>query len=101
MSYIPVKPWYDFQPATKTYEYLLSGIPVIATNTYENRQVINEKNGVLIDDNPESFAIGLEKMYNNINCFDQNIIIRSVQDHEWQNIALRLKNYLNTMFTAT
>lgn len=101
LSYIPVKPWYDFQPATKTYEYLLSGLPVIATNTYENRQVINEKNGVLIDDNPDSFASGLEKMYNTIDCFDENTVRRSVQDHEWENIALKLKNYLNTMFTLT
>jgi len=96
LSYIPVTPWYDFQPATKTYEYLLAGMPVIATNTYENRQVINENNGVLIDDNPESFASGLGKIYDSIDCFDENIIRNSVQDHEWENIMLKLKHYLNT-----
>lgn len=97
VSYIPVRPWYEFQPATKTYEYLFSGMPVIATNTYENRQVINEKNGVLIDDNPESFASGLEIMYDTIDCFDENIIRTSVKDNEWENITLKLKNYLNAM----
>lgn len=101
LSYIPVTPWYDFQPATKTYEYLLAGMPVIATNTYENRQVINEDNGVLIDDNPDSFASGLGKIYDSIDCFDENIIRNSVQDHEWENIMLKLKHYLNTFPNMT
>ena len=76
-------------------------MPVIDTNNYENRQVINEDNGVLIDDNPDSFASGLGKIYDSIDCFDENIIRNSVQDHEWENIMLKLKHYLNTFPNMT
>ena len=61
VSFVPMTEYYDKQPVTKTYEYLLSGLPAIATATYEHKVIINGSNGVLIDDNPESFAIGLEE----------------------------------------
>ena len=36
VSYVPRTPYYDVQPPTKTFEYLLAGMPVIATATSEN-----------------------------------------------------------------
>jgi glycosyltransferase involved in cell wall biosynthesis len=50
LSYIPITPYYDEQPPTKTFEYLLAGMYVIATATSENRRVINSANGCLIGD---------------------------------------------------
>jgi len=43
-------PYYDCQPATKTFEYILSGMVCIATSTYENKKLINNINGVLCND---------------------------------------------------
>ena len=36
VSYIPMTKYYDCQPATKTFDYLLSGMPVIASSTKES-----------------------------------------------------------------
>jgi glycosyltransferase involved in cell wall biosynthesis len=44
VSYVPINRIYDCQPPTKTFEYLLAGLPVIATNTSENAAVITEHN---------------------------------------------------------
>lgn len=91
VSYIPRKPYYEFQPATKTFEYLMSGMPVIATQTYENKQIINELNGILINDSPISFANGIHKLYNSIHTFDKNEIKKSVKNYEWERIVDAMK----------
>ncbi len=96
ICYIPVIPMYEFQPATKTYEYLMAGMPVIATNTFENRQMINEQNGIIIDDNPESFAHSLELLYDKVNSFDETLIRASVAEHKWVTIVSKLKEFICT-----
>ncbi len=65
VSFIPMTKWYQHQPPTKTYEYLLAGLPVLATRTFENAKVINESNGVLISDDAKGFFRGLETIIKN------------------------------------
>lgn len=98
ISYIPVTPYYEYQPATKTFEYLMSGIPVIATSTYENRKVIKEGNGVIIKDNPESFAEGLQRLYNNLSQYDPVAIRESVAEYKWENIVARLRECIDKRY---
>ena len=62
VSYVPITDYYNFQPVTKTYEYFLAGLPVIATATHEHKLIVEPHNGVLIKSTPESFAEGLEKI---------------------------------------
>jgi len=62
VSFVPMTDFFDVQPATKTFDYLLSGMAVIATATSENKLVITENNGVLIEDTAEGFHLGLEKI---------------------------------------
>lgn len=95
VSYIPIVPWYEFQPATKTFEYLMAGIPVIATSTYENKKIINSCNGLLINDNPISFSEALGKMYDNITSYSEEEIRKSVSQHTWDKIVSGLKDYLS------
>jgi len=91
ISYVPVTEYYEYQPVTKTFEYILSGMPCIATRTYENIKVINEKNGVLCDDNPESFAIALEETFRNCKTYRSDEIRKTLGDYTWEKIV---KNYL-------
>lgn len=91
VSYIPITPYYEYQPATKTYEYLMAGIPVIATKTYENRQVINEQNGILINDTPESFAFGIAEIYNNNFSFNEELLRKSVENYNWNRIIQSMR----------
>jgi glycosyltransferase involved in cell wall biosynthesis len=91
VSYIPITPYYEYQPATKTFEYLMAGMPVIATETYENMLVVNGSNGVLIKDNPESFANGIAIINDNIKKYNENIIRKSVENYEWSPIIQSMK----------
>jgi len=97
ISYIPVTPYYEYQPATKTFEYLMSGIPVIATGTYENKKVISNVNGVLITDNPESFSEGLQYLFMHTSDYDSEIIKNSVSSYKWENIVDKLRKSLQEM----
>ncbi|MDD3872778.1 MAG: glycosyltransferase [Methanosarcina sp.] len=76
VSYVPVTKYYNDVIATKTYEYLLSGLCVLATNTNENRKMVNQNNGVLIEDNPASFANGLEQIWQNMENYSSQKIVK-------------------------
>jgi len=95
ISYVPLTDYYDVQPVTKTFEYLLSGMPVIATNTSENRKVISQDNGVLIGETPEDFCSGLKEVFDRRQLFDSGTIRNTSMDYTWENIVQNnLKNYL-------
>jgi len=95
ISYVPITNYYNCQPPTKTYEYLMNGLICLATKTYENKKIISDKNGILIDDNPENFFKGLESIYFNLKSYDSDEIICSVQNFNWENISNCLVSYIN------
>jgi glycosyltransferase involved in cell wall biosynthesis len=84
VSYIPMIEDYDCQPATKTIEYLMAGMPVIATGTFENKKIISDHNGVLIQDNPQSFAEGLKKIISVLHNYDSGKISSSVNEYSFE-----------------
>src|SRR5699024_2778090 len=61
ISYIPITEYYNYQPPTKTFEYILSGIPCIATQTFENQSLVVADNGILCEDTPVGFSKALKK----------------------------------------
>jgi len=98
VSYIPMTNFYDVQPPTKTFEYLLSGMAVIATSTTENMRVVNMKNGVLIDDNAKSFSSGLKKIYERKERLDSLSIRKEGQPYLWRSIVENnLRPYLEQL----
>ena len=95
VSYVPMTVYYNFQPPTKTFEYILSGMFCIATNTYENSILINNTNGVLCDNNPESFSKALETVFTKRNMLKADKIRSSLSEYTWENIINNnLKKYL-------
>lgn len=86
ISYIPITEFYDNQPPTKTYEYVLSGLFCIATSTISNIEIINKNNGILIKDNPKDYAKALEYILLNK---DQNssAIRETLVEHTWEKIV--------------
>jgi glycosyltransferase involved in cell wall biosynthesis len=87
VSYIPISRIYDCQPPTKTFEYLLAGLPVIATNTLENAAVITADNGLLIDDTPEAFYEGLQRLKNNRGLYSSDRIRAEALKYSWENVV--------------
>jgi glycosyltransferase involved in cell wall biosynthesis len=94
VSYVPLTDYYDCQPVTKTFEYLLSGMPVIATRTTENKKVIEQKNGVLVGETAEEFYFGLKKIFENRASINSEKIRTSSMDYTWEKIVQKnLKVY--------
>ena len=90
--------FFDVQPTTKTFEYLFAGMPVIATATSEHKKVINDKNGVLVQDNPEGFCNGLKHLYQTRMTYDSSIIKELCSEHAWERIVREnFIPYLNTV----
>ncbi|MDJ8959096.1 glycosyltransferase [Clostridium perfringens] len=87
ISYIPTTEYYNFQPPTKTYEYLQNGLITLATDTVANRKIINIKNGVLVEDSKESFLEGLDYIYKYLDLYSLEDIYKSVESNSWYNIV--------------
>lgn len=87
--YIPQEDYYHYQPSTKLYEYLLAGMPVIATSTHENCRELNNNHhlGVLCQDQSESFCDALFEFYINRSSYDSNLIKEQMKTSEWNYIV--------------
>jgi len=80
ISYVPITNRYGFK-STKTLEYLIAGMPVIVTNGGTRNDLVDVTNGVLIDDTPEDFSDGLERLWMNRHSYKPNEI-REKYEHE-------------------
>jgi glycosyltransferase involved in cell wall biosynthesis len=87
VSFVPKKSYYNYQPPTKTFEYLKSGLFTIATSTDANAKIINSANGILIDDTPESFANALSQVHKIRRSLDAERIRDTVAHVDWAGIA--------------
>jgi len=57
LAFISMDACFEYQPPTKTVEYLAQGLPVIATNTSGNRSFVSHGvNGILCNDTPAAFG---------------------------------------------
>jgi len=100
VSYLPIKPYYEHQPVTKTFEYSNSGLFTIATSTNENCKVISDRNGILCEDSPNEFAIALEHICIIKNRINENEIRSSLKNFTWVEIINGiLKPYLLNLLT--
>jgi glycosyltransferase involved in cell wall biosynthesis len=97
VSYVPMTDYYDVQPPTKTFEYLMAGMVVIATATSENKQVIKPLNGVLIRDNADSFYRGLVKIHGGKVRFKSTAIMSEARNYSWSKIVEQLNERLTTI----
>ena len=86
ISYVPRTPFFEHQTPTKTFEYLLAGLPVIATATAANAMLVNECNGLLIADTREDLYRGICYFASNPRKFDSDLIRTSVANYSWSGI---------------
>lgn len=86
VSFVPITDYYNYQPPTKTFEYVLSGLFTIATATIANKELINANNGILIKDTSEDFARAMEEIHLGI-IIDDDKVRRSLEFYSWKNIV--------------
>ncbi len=101
IAFVPLVDHYQCQPATKLFEYLLAGMPALATSTEENARVITPANGVLIPDSAEGVYQGLHTLRNNLGSYTSAAIRASVEEYLWENIvAHNLRPYVLQLLSA-
>lgn len=87
VCYVPVLDYYQHQPPTKLYEYLLSGMACIATNTISNVGVVTDENGVIVHDNIDSVCQGLIKLNKRMIQYHSDDIIRNAKKYHWEHVV--------------
>lgn len=87
ISYIPLTSYYDFQPPTKTFEYLLSGMVVLGTSTSEHRAIINSTNGILTGETVQEVFSGMVEIYKNRRSYSSQHIRKQSQAYTWETIV--------------
>jgi glycosyltransferase involved in cell wall biosynthesis len=90
VSFIPITSYYQNQPPTKTYEYLLSGLPVLATNTRANAKIVHQSNGVLIQDNVEAISKGIFEISEKLDSYNSRQIKEEMENSLWKNIVNKI-----------
>ena len=88
LSYVPMVSYFEYQPPTKTFEYLISGLPVIATGTFENQKLIRPWSGVVIEDNPEAFCEGLARLQSKKKDFCSERIRKEYSKYTWEQAVI-------------
>ena len=81
VAFIPVTKYYLYNTSNKLYEYLLSGMCTIATALEANKEIINDDNGIIIEDTENGFFNGLVHIFNNINIYNSIKIRNTVDNH--------------------
>lgn len=81
----------------KLFEYMASGVPMVASDLPSLREILNEDNAILVKpDNAEDLAGGINQVLQNKEFVDK-IAKKSQQDvleHSWRERAERIKNFI-------
>ena len=88
LAYVP-RALYDTALPLKTLEYMACGLPVLGTDTVGNRMVVQARvNGLLVDDDAESFAKGIRELAQApwLSGASENAR-RSVEPYDWARIV--------------
>lgn len=86
VAFVPITPMYDYQPPTKTFEYLNSGLFCIATDTTANRNVITATNGCLIQDTANDFCSAIQLFMHKRQFVSSSQIRKTGRPYLWKTI---------------
>ena len=64
VCHVPIDERYDVQPPTKVYEYALSGLVCLATETRADKELICMDNGILYTDTAQGFCDAITTYWN-------------------------------------
>jgi glycosyltransferase involved in cell wall biosynthesis len=95
VCYAPIIEAHLPQPFTKLYEYAMSGMAVISVRLPDSIRKVNENNGVLCDDNPESFAEALEQVYQNRQKYNSEHIRQEFAAYTWKNLSKQFRSIID------
>lgn len=89
ISFMPLSAPFSKQPNTKTYEYLVNGIPVMAIASEDNIKMIQDSKvpcGVIIEDTPSGVEDGIKRILQTKSLYVRSDIAREFKKYEWDNV---------------
>jgi glycosyltransferase involved in cell wall biosynthesis len=87
VAFVPLSDYFRSQPVTKVYEYLLAGMPVVATENPQVLSVLDARNGVLHDDTAEGFAGALRTLWDRRGSYESARIAGDAGQYSWEAIV--------------
>lgn len=82
----------------KLFEYMASGVPIIASDLPSIREILNEQNAILVRaDDPAALAEDINKVLQDnelSNSISKQALI-DVKDHTWENRAQKIIDFLD------
>ncbi|MBU2263321.1 glycosyltransferase family 4 protein [Patescibacteria group bacterium] len=87
----------NYTSPIKMFEYMASGVPIIASNLPSIREILNKKNSFLVEpNNPKALVGGIEKLLSD-NIFAENIAgnaKKDVKKYTWDEYAKKILNFI-------
>lgn len=87
---------FDTSPI-KMFEYMASGVPIIASDLPSLKEILNERNSVLVEpDNPEALKEGIQKVLGDKNLAKSisEKALEDVQGYTWEKRAERIIDFI-------
>jgi len=82
----------------KLFEYMASGVPIVASDLSSIREILNENNTVFVEpNNPKSLANGIKKVLQNADFADRisKQALEDVQNYTWQKRAGKILKFIS------
>ena len=82
----------------KLFEYMASGVPIVASDLPSIREILNEKNAVLVKpDSPEDLQRGIEKILNDKQLAKSILekALEDVKEYTWDKRAEKILGFIN------
>lgn len=95
ICYAPMTEYYMPQPFTKLYEYVLAGMSVVSVRLNDSVERVDNKIGVLCQDNTKSFFLALEELYLKRKILDSNFIREQFTPFLWENLSNNFKEIID------
>lgn len=87
----------NYTSPIKMFEYMASGVPIIASNLPSIREILNKKNSFLVEpNNPKAIVGGIEKLLSD-SIFAENIAgsaKKDVKKYTWDEYAKKILNFI-------
>ncbi len=95
VSYVPKVNYFEYQPPTKLIEFLACNKPVIVTNTFAQKEIMEWFNDLVHSDDLKSTKEKIKYFIDNLDEVKNNNFKKNIEWYNWKKLIINLKNIIN------